>query len=202
MGRASNTISLDEFARITGRRTTTPRDAAGVHAPESAHGRIVGVDTALRCTGYGVVESSSGRLRAVEYGAIKSPPHAPLTACLRLVYETIEGLLARARPDAVAIEGVFFSRNVKTTVALGEARGVVLLACAKARIPVHEYPPRRVKQAIVGFGGAQKAQVSQMVAAVLGLPRPPQADAADALAIAICHLHNSLQHAILAPREL
>jgi crossover junction endodeoxyribonuclease RuvC len=100
-------------------------------------------------------------------------------------------MLARIRPDAVSIEGVFFSRNVRTTLRLGEARGAVLSACARAGVPVFEYPPRRVKQALVGTGGAQKEQVGLMVSAILGLPAPPQPDAADALAIAICHLHHS-----------
>jgi crossover junction endodeoxyribonuclease RuvC len=202
MAKASNTVSLDEFARLTGRRPISQPPLKPDSSADDAPCRVLGVDTALRCTGYGVVQYSRGQLRAAEYGAIKSPASVPLTACLKLIHESIAGLLTRARPDAVAIEGIFFSRNVKTTVALGEARGVVLLACARAGIPVHEYPPRRVKQAIVGFGGAQKSQVSLMVAAILALPRPPQSDAADALALAICHLHNRSRHAMLMAETL
>lgn len=201
MPRAYNTISLDEFARLTG-RTRGPKAAPAPAPDDTGHCRVLGVDTALRRTGYGVVEARSGRLKAVEHGAIASPASAPVTSCLKLLNQVVSELLARTKPDAVAVEGVFFSRNVKTTLALGEARGVVLLACARAGIPVCEYPPRRVKQAVVGFGGADKMQVARMVGAMLGLPHPPQADAADALAIAICHLHNRSQHAILGARTL
>lgn len=201
MAKASNTVSLEDFARLTNRRKPLEVRQQGPQE-ESTDCRILGVDTALRCTGYGIVESSRGRLSALEYGAIRSPTSSSLTDCLKLIHDTIAGMLSRSRPDAVAIEGIFFSRNVKTTVALGEARGVVLLACTKAGIPVHEYPPRRVKQAVVGFGGAQKLQVSRMVASMLKLPRPPQADAADALAIAICHLHNRSRHAMLTSETL
>jgi crossover junction endodeoxyribonuclease RuvC len=202
MSRASNTISLQDFARLTGRSGRAAPVAVHPAATGPTPFRVLGVDTALRRTGYCVVESNAGRLRAVEYGAVASPASAPTTACLKLLGKTISDLLCRAKPDAVAIEGIFFSRNVKTTVTLGEARGVVLFACAMAGLPVYEYPPRRVKQAVVGFGAAEKQQVARMVASMLGLPRPPQADAADAIAIAICHLHNRAQHAMLAADPL
>jgi crossover junction endodeoxyribonuclease RuvC len=202
MSRASNTISLQEFARLTGRYRRPPGVAVAHGAGDTTSFRVLGIDTALRRTGYGVVEFNSGRPRAIEYGAIASPASAPTTACLKLLGKSVSDLLARAKPDAVAIEGVFFSRNVRTTLALGEARGVVIYTCAMAGVPVCEYPPRRVKQAVVGFGGAEKQQVARMVASMLGLPRPPQTDAADALAIAICHLHNRSQHAMLAADSL
>jgi len=198
MTRAANTISREAFARLTGGRT--PRKSAEparspVPAP-GAHRRVLGLDTALRCTGYGLVRGTGGRLAAEEYGAIRVPANATVTECLRHLYETVSGILGRTRPNAVAIEGAFFSRNVRTTLRLGEARGAVLAACAKAGIPVFEYPPRRVKQALVGTGAAQKEQVGRMVSAMLALPAPPQADAADALAIAICHLHQSARNSL------
>ena len=111
-------------------------------------------------------------------------------------------MLAHTRPDAAAIEGGFFFKNAKTAMILGEVRGVVIAACAAAGVPVFEYSPRLVKQALTGFGGAQKDQVSKMVMAILGLKEKPQEDAADALAIAICHVHNQSGIAALKPKPI
>jgi crossover junction endodeoxyribonuclease RuvC len=153
--------------------------------------RVLGIDTSLRSTGLGVVEAEGSRLRAVEYGTLKIPPKPPLSECLKQIHDGIDSLLERVRPDAVAVEGIFFSRNVKTAVALGQARGVAICVCASRGVPVYEYAPRRVKQAVVGVGSASKEQVRRMLVKLLGLQEPPQEDAGDALAIAICHLHNA-----------
>lgn len=111
-------------------------------------------------------------------------------------------VIDRTRPDAAAIEGVFFCKNIKTVLMLGEARGVVIAACAVRGIPVYEYAPRRVKQAVVGIGSAEKAQVAKMVMTLLALREEPQEDAADALAVAICHLHNRSGCAELMPEAI
>ena len=126
----------------------------------------------------------------------------PLSACLLNLHKGIVDLIVRTQPGAVAIEGVFFSRNVKTSVTLGEARGVVIAACAAAGMPVYEYSPRRVKQALVGFGAAEKDQVRKMVMSILNLSESPVEDAGDALALAICHLHSKAGYAAVHVNEL
>ena len=164
--------------------------------------RVLGIDTSLRSTGLGVVESTGNRLRAVRFDTVKSPARAPLSRCLQRLGAEIRTLIEQTAPDAAAVEGVFFCKNVKTAVVLGEARGAAIAACADREIPVYEYAPRRVKQAVVGFGSADKKQVRAMVATLLALPEEPQEDAADALAVAICHLHNLPGHGLLMPEPI
>ena len=165
---------------------------------ECVAGRVLGIDTSLRSTGVGVVDAVGSRLVAVEYGALKVPQKELLSTCLRSISDGIAELIERTRPAAVAIEGVFFSKNVKTAVLLGQARGAAIAACASRSLPVFEYAPRRVKQAVVGYGSADKKQVRGMVVSILGLDAEPQEDAGDALALAICHLHSHSGHAVLA----
>ncbi len=152
--------------------------------------RVLGIDTSLRSTGVGVVEAQGSSLKAVDFGFLKTSPKWPHSRCLKTIASGIEDIIARTSPDAVAIEGAFFFKNAKTAMVLGEARGVAIATCALAEMPVYEYAPRRVKQAIVGVGGADKKQVARMVMTLLGLREEPQSDAADALAIAICHIHS------------
>lgn len=151
--------------------------------------RVLGIDTALRTTGVGVVEATGPRLLAIEYGLLRNPARRPLSACLAHIHAALTELIARTAPGAVAIEGAFFSRNARTALTLGQARGAALAACAAAGLPIYEYAPRRVKQAVVGFGGAEKGQVRAMVMRLLNLREEPAEDAGDALAIAISHLH-------------
>lgn len=164
--------------------------------------RVLGVDTSLRSTGVGVVEARGNVLRAVQYGTVRNPASRTHSQCLGHIHEALSRLLAEERPQAVAVEGIFYCKNLRTAVTLGEARGAVLAAAAQAGVPVYEYPPRRVKQALVGTGAAGKGQVAKMVMSLLGLADQPQADAADALAIAICHLHSQSGYAALAPKQI
>jgi crossover junction endodeoxyribonuclease RuvC len=164
--------------------------------------RVLGIDTSLRCTGVGVVEASGGRLAAVEFGTLRTRRTATLSDCLRGLMEGIEATIERTRPGAAAIEGAFFCRNANTAMILGQARGVAIAACARRGLPVYEYAPRRVKQAVVGFGGAAKEQVQKMVLARLGLRGPVQEDAGDALAIAVCHLQCHGGHRALQPQPI
>jgi crossover junction endodeoxyribonuclease RuvC len=164
--------------------------------------RVLGVDTALRSSGVAVVESRSGRLIPIEYGLIQHPAGWPLSRCLMSLQKGVASLIARTRPQAAVIEGIFFCKNVRTAVTLGEARGCVIAACKCAGMPVYEYSPRRVKQALAGFGAAEKAQVRKMVMSMLGLTEEPEEDAGDAMALAICHLHNQTRFAELAPEEI
>ena len=151
--------------------------------------RVLGIDTSLRSTGVGVVEAVGNRLSCVECGFLKTSRQWPHSQCLLRIAEGLDDIIRRTRPQEVAIEGAFFCKNVKTAMVLGEARGVAIAACARHGIPVYEYAPRLVKQAVVGVGRAEKDQVAKMVKTMLGLAEQPQGDAADALAIAICHLH-------------
>lgn len=159
---------------------------------------VIGVDPGTATTGYGFVRErvnngiSTGELEAVDYGVITTPANLEMPQRLLELFEGLNHLLLLHRPDSGAVEKLFFQRNVRTALAVGQGRGVVLLAMAKAGIPVGEYTPMEVKQAIAGYGGAEKGQVQQMVRALLSLPELPQPDdAADALATAICHIHSA-----------
>lgn len=158
--------------------------------------RVFGIDCGTEVTGFGLVESSEGArepaLRAVAVGAIRLSKARPLPERLDQVYRELSAELERWRPDTVAIEEVFYSVNAKSALKLGQVRGVALLAAARLGLPVAEYAPLKIKSSVVGYGLAQKEQVQFMVARLLGLSELPQpADAADALAIAICHIHTA-----------
>lgn len=151
---------------------------------------VIGIDPGIAVTGYGLVrEDSSGNLSAVGYGVIWTASSLPTPDRLLSLYHQLKQLIALHRPAASAVEKLFFQRNVRTAMAVGQARGVVLLALAEMGVPVMEYTPSAIKQAITAYGGAEKRQVQQMVKLLLELDQPPQPDdAADALALAICHL--------------
>ena len=151
---------------------------------------ILGIDTSLRSTGYGVLSVEGSRFRSLECGAIKNAPKVPLTGCLRLIHARVAELIAAYRPDVMAIESVIYGKNAGTMLVLGEARGAVLTAAADAGLAVYEYEPRRMKRAVCGNGLAEKGQVQRMVKTLLALPELPQNDAADALGLAICHAHS------------
>ena len=151
---------------------------------------VLGVDPGTAVTGFGVVASAPARTgRLIECGVLRTRPRDDLALRLRTIHEGLTELLARHRPDVVAVEGVFYGPNVRTTIVLGHARGVVLLAAAQAGVPVLEYSPAMIKKAVVGRGAALKPQVGFMVARLLLLKEPPRpADAADGVAVALTHL--------------
>lgn len=163
---------------------------------------ILGLDTALRCSGYAVIRQTHGGWAVDDLGRIRNPAARPIAAALLHLHEAVAELLRRHTPAAVAIEGVFHARNARTALALGQARGAVLVACAAAGVPVYEYSPRVVKRGVTGRGQADKSQVARMVQAILGLPAPPPSDAADAIAIAVCHAHASPARALGLARRL
>lgn len=148
---------------------------------------ILGVDPGTAITGYGLVRlGDRGTPRLVECGVIRTKPRDPLAARLLEISTAIQEIIARFRPDALAVEDIFYARNVRTTVVLGHARGVILLAGAQAGLDVHEFPPAEIKKAVTGTGGATKEQVQFMVARLLRLASPPNpADASDAVAVAL-----------------
>jgi crossover junction endodeoxyribonuclease RuvC len=141
--------------------------------------------------GYGVVEQLGNTLRAIDHGTVSPGGEAPLSDRLLLLFEGLTTLVAAHKPQAVAVEGVFFAKNAKSALILGHARGVALLVAARAGLPVHEYSPSEVKKAVGAKGNAEKEQVMRLVKGYLGIDEIKKADAADALAIAICHLNRS-----------
>lgn len=148
--------------------------------------RVIGIDPGTALMGYGVIEGAHGRHRAVAYGKLETPAGLPAPRRLLHLYEGVQGLIRAHGPDVLAVEELFFGRNVTTAICVGQARGVVLLAAAQAGLPVAEYTPMQVKLAVTGWGRADKAQVQQMVRVRLNLrevPRPD--DVADALAVAL-----------------
>lgn len=154
---------------------------------------VLGIDPGTATTGYGLVrQTEQGELVVVEYGVITTSPDMMLSQRLLQLHQELQALITRHHPQESAVEKLFFQRNVRTAMAVSHARGVALLAMAEVNIQVAEYSPVEVKQAIVGYGGADKNQVQQMVKALLGLKDIPKPDdAADALAVAICHLHST-----------
>lgn len=163
---------------------------------------VLGVDPGTAVTGYGVVrQGSRGTHVLVECGVIRTRPRDPLPARLAEIYDGIEEVIARHRPNALSVESVFYARNVRTTVALGHARGVILLAGERAGLAIHEHPPASIKKAICGTGAATKEQVQFMVARLLRLSAPPTpADAADGVAAALTCLMTARLDALLVPR--
>jgi crossover junction endodeoxyribonuclease RuvC len=151
---------------------------------------VLGVDPGTAILGYGLVRQEGSTLHAVEFGVLTTPARLPLAERLRLLYAGLNEILGRHRPDAASVEQLFFTKNVKTAIMVSHARGVTLLALANAGLSIHEYTPLQVKQAVLGYGRGDKLQMQTMVRILLALPSLPQPDdAADALAIAICHLN-------------
>jgi crossover junction endodeoxyribonuclease RuvC len=152
----------------------------------------IGIDPGTATTGYGFVQlTDNGKLELVDYGVITTPSNMQMSDRLQQLHTQLSQLLTLHRPNSGAVEKLFFQRNVSTAISVGQARGVTLLALAEAGVEVAEYSPREIKQAIVGYGGAEKRQIQQMVGTLLEMEVIPHPDdAADALAIAICHLHS------------
>ncbi len=151
---------------------------------------VLGIDPGTAATGYGVVSGEPfGSLSLIECGVIRTHARDPLPSRLREIYDDVSMLIARHRPDALSIEDVFYAKNVRTTVVLGHARGVILLAAEQAELSIHEYPPAEIKKAVVGTGSATKEQVQFMVTRLLRLKSAPQpTDAADGTAAALAHI--------------
>ena len=154
--------------------------------------RILGIDPGYGITGFGIIESDRGICSLVGCGAITTPAGADFSARLEMIYEDMRALLEKAKPDAVAIEELFFGQNVTTGIGVAQSRGVILLAIRQAGLQVYPYKPMQVKQAVVGYGNATKHQVQDMTKRLLHLEKLPKPDdAADAIAIALCHARSS-----------
>lgn len=153
--------------------------------------RILGIDPGTAITGYGVLDQTGNRLTPQTFGVIRTPADMEMPLRLTVIFRELTEIIAKYQPEAIAVEQLFFNKNVRTAITVAQARGVVLLAAAQTELAIAEYTPLQVKMAVVGFGCAEKKQVQEMVKVLLSLetiPRPD--DAADALAIAICHAHS------------
>lgn len=154
--------------------------------------RTIGIDPGTAILGWGLVDEQNGQLTPVEHGVLTTAAGTPQPQRLLTLYTGLQALITQFKPDAAAVEELFFGKNVNTALTVGQARGVILLALAQAGLPIFEYKPASVKQAVSGYGGADKRQMQEMVRITLGLsaiPRPD--DAADALAVAICHAYSA-----------
>lgn len=149
---------------------------------------ILGIDPGLAIVGWAVIESQQGKVRPIAYGAIRTPAHTDIEARLAMIYRDMNELIGKYHPEEMAIEELFFDKNITTGIAVAEARGVILCSAFSNGVKISEYSPPQVKQAVVGYGKAEKRQVIAMVTSLLRLPAPPKPDdTADAVAIAICH---------------
>ena len=152
---------------------------------------ILGIDPGLAIVGWGVIDYQGAKFRTIAYGSIQTPPSMTTEERLSAIFDGMNELIAKYKPEAVAVEELFFTNNVTTGIRVAEARGVILLSAQRAGIAVREYTPMQVKQAVTGYGRADKRQVITMVTMLLGLPKPPKPDdTADALAIAVCDAHS------------
>lgn len=159
---------------------------------------ILGIDPGFAITGYGVVKYEGNKFSVLDYGAITTEASMKLSERLLVLYDGLEELILRFKPDAISIEELFFNKNIKTALTVGHGRGVAVLAAAKSGTDIFEYTPLQVKQSVVGYGRAEKAQIQQMVKAILNLPAIPKPDdVADALAVAICHGNSHRMGSIL-----
>lgn len=152
---------------------------------------ILGVDPGFAITGYGIIKTEGSKFKVLDYGAITTPAGLNFEKRLLKINEVLEEKIGEYKPDAFAIEELFFNKNVKTALLVGHGRGVAILSASKSSIDVFEYTPLQIKQAVVGYGRADKSQVQQMVKMILGLKEIPKPDdVADGLAVAICHAHS------------
>lgn len=156
---------------------------------------ILGIDPGTRITGYGLIKMKSNQFEAVDFGCIRPPVNADFSEKYLIIFNAVEKILDTYKPDAVAVETQFMYKNAQSSMKLGMARGMVVLAAARRKISLYEYAPRKAKLAVVGSGAASKQQVQKMIQMLLALPEPPHPeDASDALALALCHAHTVRKH--------
>jgi crossover junction endodeoxyribonuclease RuvC len=198
-------VTLQQFeqmkSRVSGRhRVAGPIFEARPNSETRSHQIILGIDPSLRGTGYGVIRTVKTEAELLVQGTIKAPPAWERSRCLLQISEVLRDILRQHRATVCVVEGLFFAQNLQTALIMGEARGASLVAAAAAGLEIYEIATRKVKQAIVGYGGAQKAAVAKMVQRMLRLPEPPAPDAADALALALTFAHENNRYT-LTPRK-
>ena len=175
-------------------RPAMPVFAADLRMPVSAHSLILGVDPSLRGTGYGVIRLAQPHPLALAHGTISCPQGWERSRCLVKIVEILRRVVKEHEPTVCVVEGLFYAQNLQTAIVMGEARGAALATVAEAGLEIFEIAPRKVKQAVVGYGAAQKSAVAKMVQRLLDLPKPPAPDAADALALALAHAQENSRH--------
>lgn len=191
-------------ARVSGRKTRGPSPVLDATPTRNSntHKIILGLDPSLRGTGYGIIELGKPNHRAMVHGTISCAAAWPHSRCLAHISQTIREVLRKFQPTVCAVEGLFFAQNLKTAIVMGEARGAALAAIAEAGLEVYEIAPRKVKQAIVGYGAAQKLAVAKMVQRMLQLSELPAPDAADALALALAQAAEQGRYSLTAPKRI
>ena len=200
-------ITLQQFKqmqeRVGGgaRRAALPVFESAVR-PLDRHAIILGVDPSLRGTGFGVIRLDKPYPVALAHGTISCPATWPHSRCLVKIAQTLRAVLREHRPTVCVVEGLFFAQNLQTAILMGEARGAAMMVVAEADLDIYEIATRKVKQAIVGYGAAQKPAVARMVQRLLNLARPPEPDAADALALALAHAQANGRYRLTAPKKI
>ncbi len=192
-------------SRLTGpRRVPAPvsRLEAGVASRRGSHQIILGIDPSLRGTGYGVIQLAKPQPQLLAQGTIHPRAGWPRSRCLVHIAQTLRDVLRQHCPTVCIIEGLFYAQNLQTALIMGEARGASLVTVAEAGLEIYEIAPRKVKQAIVGYGAAQKTAVAKMVQRLLRLADPPGPDAADALALALTYAHENQHYSLTAPKRI
>lgn len=160
--------------------------------------RIIGIDPGIAIVGFGIIEKQGNKLIPIQYGCIKTEAHTREALRLKQIYNAMTTLLEKYKPEALAVEKLYFNRNVTTAFSVGQARGVIVLAGEEAGLPLYEYTPLQVKQSVVGYGQAEKKQMQEMVRVLLSLPSAPKPDdVADALGVAITHAHSAHIHNLI-----
>lgn len=201
-------ITLQQFNRMKERvsgpssRATAPVFKPTAPAASNSHRVILGLDPSLRGTGYGVIKLAKPHPLTLAHGTISCPATWPRSRCLAKIAQTLRDVVRENRPTVCVVEGLFFAQNLQTAILMGEARGAAMAVIAEAGLDIYEISTRKVKQAIVGYGAAQKIAVAKMVQRMLNLSEPPAPDAADALALALVHAQEQSRFCLNAPKRI
>lgn len=200
-------ITPRQFEQLEARLNRSPRPVTPAFQPEvrrqiKSHQVILGLDPSLRGTGYGIIRLTRSHPETLVHGTIACSPTWERSRCLAKITQSLREVLQLHKPTACVVEGIFYAQNLKTALIMGEARGAALAAIAEAGLEIFELAPRQVKQAVVGYGAAQKFAVAKMVQRLLALSEPPAPDAADALALALAHAQQSAGYSLSAPKRI
>lgn len=183
-------------------RAVAPVFDSSLRPAANTHCVILGIDPSLRGTGYGIIRLGKPHPLALAHGTISCPAGWERSRCLVKISQTLREVLREYQPTVCVVEGLFYAQNLQTAIVLGEARGAALAIIAEAGLEIFEMAPRKVKQAIVGYGAAQKSAVAKMVQRLLNLPKPPAPDAADALALALAHAQENSRYNLTPPKKI
>jgi crossover junction endodeoxyribonuclease RuvC len=199
-------ISLRQFEEMKERASGKGRKVMPVFVSAPAQsvmqGIILGIDPSLRGTGFGIIQPANPHPRTLAHGTISCPQTWERSRCLAKISEMLRAEIRKYRPTVCIVESIFYAQNLQTAMIMGEARGAALAAIAESGIEIYEIAPRKVKQAVVGYGAAQKSAVAKMVQRLLNLSAPPAPDAADALALALTHVRENLRYNLTPPKKI